>query len=216
VEIKQKKTQPWGQREVSKLVHAEQIRKKFSKALREALVKDLGRLPPASYLSRHFNLRARGVGSISQESARRWMRGLSVPSPDKLSVLASWMRLDIQEILSSPPDASQARPQLGDHTSRHQPNLDGPWNTAEGTGTDTGKSPAEGTDLMRSLMETDLMRSLMDLLSQEERQLMTALMQRIAKSRNPETSAEPIPNGVDAGGGEVNRRAAQWPPKQPS
>ena len=192
MENKQKKTQPWGQREVSKLVHAEQIRKKFSKALREALVKDLGRLPPASYLSRHFNLRARGVGSISQESARRWMRGLSVPSPDKLSVLASWMRLDIQEILSSPPDASQARPQLGDHTSRHQPNLDGPWNTGEGTGTDTGKSPAEGTDLMRSLM---------DLLSQEERQLLIALMQRIAKSRNPETSAEPIPNGVDAGGG---------------
>jgi hypothetical protein len=187
-------------------VHAEQIRKKFSRALREALVKQLGRLPPASYLSRHFNLRARGVGSVSQESARRWMRGLSVPSPDKLSVLATWLGLDIQEILSSPSDPSKPSPRMDGQSPANQPDPGGTWNSGNGAGSVAGESHEAATDLMHSLM---------DLLSAEERHLMLALMQRIAQSRGPQPDALPAPNGLDGGGG-VNRRAAQWPPEPPA
>ena len=80
-------------------IPAEQIRKKFGKALREALIAHYGRLPPASLLCREFNLRARGVDSISQESARRWLRGLSIPTQDKLAILQKWLSLDLNHIL---------------------------------------------------------------------------------------------------------------------
>ena len=80
-------------------IPAEQIRKKFGRALREALIAHYGRLPPASLLCREFNLRARGVDSISQESARRWLRGLSIPTQDKLAILQQWLSLDLNHIL---------------------------------------------------------------------------------------------------------------------
>lgn len=80
---------------------AEKIREQFAKALREALVTHFGRLPAASILAREFNLRAYGVEAISQESARRWLRGLSMPSQDKLGILQSWLSLDLNLILRS-------------------------------------------------------------------------------------------------------------------
>lgn len=78
---------------------AEKIKSQFSKALRGALVAHYGKLPAASVLSREFNLRARGVDSISQESARRWLRGLSMPTQDKLGILQAWLSLDLNIIL---------------------------------------------------------------------------------------------------------------------
>lgn len=60
-----------------------------------------GKVPTASALARDFNLRAHGIEPITQESARRWMRGVSIPEEDRLRILVEWLQLDFNEVLCS-------------------------------------------------------------------------------------------------------------------
>ena len=48
----------------------------------------------ATVLEREFNLRWRG-DPVSSHAARKWLKGMSVPTQDKLQVLARW--LDVPE-----------------------------------------------------------------------------------------------------------------------
>jgi hypothetical protein len=70
----------------------------FSIALRDGLVLRYKSLPSAAFLAREFNLRIEDLEPISQESARRWIRGLAIPEFDKLLVLRSWLDLDLNAI----------------------------------------------------------------------------------------------------------------------
>ncbi len=75
-----------------------ELKAAFSIALINGLVLRYKSVPSAAFIAKEFNLRIEGVESISQESARRWMRGLAIPEFDKLLVLRSWLDLDLNSI----------------------------------------------------------------------------------------------------------------------
>jgi len=67
----------------------------FSKEFSRKLIEYYGRMPSASVVSRDFNLRAKEIAPISQETARRWMRSISIPEIEKLQILVEWLQLDL-------------------------------------------------------------------------------------------------------------------------
>jgi hypothetical protein len=71
----------------------------FSTQLRERLRKKYGRLPSAAFVAIHFNRQNSLERPISQETARRWMRGVSMPSYQHLSALSTWLAVDVNQIL---------------------------------------------------------------------------------------------------------------------
>ncbi len=73
------------------------MKDQFAKTLSRYLLEYYGRIPSASILARDFNLRTgTHVAQISPETARRWIRGLSMPEMDKLQVLVDWLHLEIR------------------------------------------------------------------------------------------------------------------------
>jgi len=84
----------------------------FSKELSRRLIEYYGRMPSASVVSRDFNLRAHEDSAISQETARRWMRSLSLPEIERLQVLVEWLGIDMA-FLSKRPTEKEAEPYLG-------------------------------------------------------------------------------------------------------
>ena len=78
------------------------MKDQFAKTLSRYLLEYYGRIPSASILARDFNLRTgTHVAQISPETARRWIRGLSMPEMDKLQVLVDWLHLEIGFLGSS-------------------------------------------------------------------------------------------------------------------
>lgn len=75
------------------------IKESFSALVRDSLRLRYGRVPSAALLAREFNLRAYETNGISQESARRWLRGLSLPEEQRLKVLVNWLDLDFNQAL---------------------------------------------------------------------------------------------------------------------
>lgn len=75
------------------------IKENFSALLRDSLRSRFGRIPSAAVVAREFNLRAYDTTPISQESARRWLRGVSLPEEERLRVLVNWLNLDFNEAL---------------------------------------------------------------------------------------------------------------------
>ena len=74
----------------------------FSKLLCLELVRHYGRMPSASVLARDFNLRCtQDVKPITNETARRWIKGISLPELTRLNVLSSWISLDIGNLQKS-------------------------------------------------------------------------------------------------------------------
>jgi hypothetical protein len=84
----------------------------FSKELSRRLIEYYGRMPSASVVSRDFNLRANDVSAISQETARRWMRSLSLPEIERLQILVEWLGLDMS-FLTTRPDPTEGEIQKG-------------------------------------------------------------------------------------------------------
>ena len=71
------------------------VKHEFASVLREALKDVRGRVPSAAAVAREFNLRASGIEPVTQESVRRWLRGISMPEEQKLAILVSWLNLDL-------------------------------------------------------------------------------------------------------------------------
>ena len=71
----------------------------FSAMPRDSLRARFGRIPSAAVVAREFNLRAYDTAPFSQESARRWLRGVSLPEEERLRVLVNWLNLDFNEAL---------------------------------------------------------------------------------------------------------------------
>ena len=88
------------------------MKEQFARSLRESLRVRYGKLPSAAAFARDFNLRAYGVSPITQESARRWMRGESFPKPEYLEILLSWLAISL--------DPAVLRPQMRVHAP-HSP-----------------------------------------------------------------------------------------------
>lgn len=70
----------------------------FAQAMTDALRVHYGRIPSAAVAARDFNLRNPNTPAISEETARRWMRGLSLPEGERMTVLARWLGLDMNGI----------------------------------------------------------------------------------------------------------------------
>lgn len=64
----------------------------------DALRVHYGRIPSAAVAARDFNLRNPNTPAISEETARRWMRGLSLPEGERMTVLVRWLGLDMNGI----------------------------------------------------------------------------------------------------------------------
>ncbi len=82
----------------------------FSRAINQALLAHYGRTPSAAVTARDFNLRNRETPPISEETARRWMRGLSLPEGDRMSVLVKWLGLDLNTIFGDSSNSSVSVP----------------------------------------------------------------------------------------------------------
>jgi len=72
----------------------------FALALNNSLLLRYPEAPSAAFFAKEFNRRA-PTRPISQESARRWLRGLAIPELDKLLVLRSWLSLDLNALAQS-------------------------------------------------------------------------------------------------------------------
>jgi hypothetical protein len=89
-------------------------RSAFSRLLRESLISRYGKLPSAAFVAREFNIRAYGCEPVTQESARRWLRGLSIPTGNKLGVLQAWLKFDLNQLFTP---ASNHQGALLEHNS---------------------------------------------------------------------------------------------------
>jgi len=74
------------------------LQESFSLALTNALLLRYHEIPSAAFLAREFNLRAHYSELITQESARRWLKGLAIPKFDKLLILRAWLDLDLNAL----------------------------------------------------------------------------------------------------------------------
>lgn len=68
------------------------VKKKFAKRLKEAMTQ-AGYEPKPAVLEREFNLRYLG-SSVTLHGVRRWLLGETLPSPDKMLVLAKWLNIE--------------------------------------------------------------------------------------------------------------------------
>jgi hypothetical protein len=63
-----------------------------------------GRIPSAAAVAIYFNLQAQDISlQVSQETARRWIRGLCLPDPERLRILVSWVGIDLHAALFCAP-----------------------------------------------------------------------------------------------------------------
>lgn len=76
----------------------ESVTEQFGHVFRSALKNAYGKIPSAAFVAVQFNRRCLGTEAVSQESARRWIRGFSIPDPDRLLVLSSWLEIDYNAV----------------------------------------------------------------------------------------------------------------------
>lgn len=67
----------------------------FSQRLKQALKRSHKKVETPTELATQFNLRYKG-GSISNQAAQKWLTGLSLPTVDKMDVLADWLNVSAQ------------------------------------------------------------------------------------------------------------------------
>ena len=85
------------------------LRDSFSLSLVNALALRYQEIPSAAFVAKEFNLRTSTLEPITQESARRWLRGLAIPELDKLLVLRSWLDLDLNALGMPSVEAAEKR-----------------------------------------------------------------------------------------------------------
>lgn len=84
----------------------------LARSLNEALVLKYGKVPTATAFADQFNLRAYGTSTITRETARRWLLGLTVPEIDKLIVLVDWLKLDVSTLFKREKQSTLLRKNL--------------------------------------------------------------------------------------------------------
>lgn len=74
---------------------------KFAEVLNRAILKKYKKVPSGYFLANQFNLRADGTTTITAETARKWIKGLSVPEIDRFKVLIKWLEFDIDDLFNT-------------------------------------------------------------------------------------------------------------------
>lgn len=75
------------------------IEERFGQELRKALVRRFGKVPSAAFVAIRFNQLETLEKTVSGECVRRWIRGAAMPSYDHLSLLASWLSIDLDDTI---------------------------------------------------------------------------------------------------------------------
>ena len=82
----------------------------FGKRLCLAIERAGYKVKPA-VVAREFSLRHLG-GGVSLHGARRWLKGETIPTFDKVEVLADWLQVSIHELLYGKTDVRRAESEL--------------------------------------------------------------------------------------------------------
>ena len=77
------------------------VEERFSTNFRQVLELRYRRVPSAAFVANQFNRHNKADRRISQETARRWLRGLSMPSYQNLQVLTVWLKLEVGTLIES-------------------------------------------------------------------------------------------------------------------
>lgn len=86
------------------------VTEQFGHVFREALKNAYGgSLPSAAFVARQFNLRCSRSCTVSQESTRRWIRGCSLPDPERLLVLSGWLDIDYNRVFNGAGQAIKSK-----------------------------------------------------------------------------------------------------------
>ena len=89
------------------------VKDEFARLLKEGLLSHFGKMPAVAVVTREFNLRAHGVEPVTQESVRRWLKGISMPEERKLRILVTWLKLDLSRCFGGTPNGSDGADQPG-------------------------------------------------------------------------------------------------------
>ena len=158
---------------VMPMAKSNDIKESFSALLRDSLRARYGRIPSAAVVAREFNLRAYETSPISQESARRWLRGVSLPEEERLRVLVNWLNLDFNAALKP-----RAHPTFYlTNGNAHRDTFAGDTYTSQSTTTSVSESSIKG--------EPNLQRGKYsgNGLAKEETELISLMMQLDAAQR---------------------------------
>jgi transcriptional regulator with XRE-family HTH domain len=74
----------------------------FAERLELALRRRHGRVPGATELANRFNLRYPGE-PVSAQTAHKWLTGRTIPTRDKLGIIADWLGVDLHWLHYGPP-----------------------------------------------------------------------------------------------------------------
>ncbi|HZZ14251.1 MAG TPA: XRE family transcriptional regulator [Paraburkholderia sp.] len=92
----------------------------FAKRLRDSL--EPLKIRGGTKLAEQFNLRHRGEFPVSAQTAHKWLRGTTIPMPDKLQTLADWLKVDVHWLHYGPsPGARQKQMARGE---KYPPSLE--------------------------------------------------------------------------------------------
>lgn len=61
-------------------------------------------------LAKEFNLRHRGAEPVSTQTAHKWIKGTTIPMPDKLRTLAEWLKVDLHWLHYGPSPGARLKP----------------------------------------------------------------------------------------------------------
>lgn len=81
------------------MTNRREVAKFLSEIIKKSLRIKYGKVPSASRFANEFNLRAHGTKTITNETARKWLLGLTFPEIDKLIVLSDWLEIDLSIVL---------------------------------------------------------------------------------------------------------------------
>ncbi|WP_082079468.1 hypothetical protein [Cupriavidus basilensis] len=81
----------------------------FSDRLRLALRRAGEDVSSPTDLALQFNLRYRSGSPVSTQTTHKWLSGRSIPTRDKLAVLAEWLKVTEHWLQYGPPPAAQGR-----------------------------------------------------------------------------------------------------------
>lgn len=99
--------------------HLEKLQ--FSERLQQSLLRAGISVASPTALARKFNVLSPDSG-VSPQAVRRWLEGTSIPSQDKLVVLARWLKVSPEWLRFG--DASQASPKAREATREHPAEYD--------------------------------------------------------------------------------------------
>lgn len=142
-----------------------EVKMQFAEFLKQALTRHFGELPSNAAIAREFNLRAHGSDPVTQESVRRWVKGVCMPDERKLKILVSWLDLDLKQCFQE--DSANPSSHNGDQR---------PVNTKPVTPGVLAAGYGVRRDQVRILR-------LLDALSQSDKQLVERLARKLSSAR---------------------------------